>query len=76
MDRSRKSPVDGIIAKNGPTAYHICYSSSQFDEDLEKLMQNGYRVVLPPTAAAAFGNRKVVFLMHLSIGIVEIAEQD
>lgn len=75
LDKSRESPVDGVLTKNGPTAYHMCYSSSQFDDDLKQLVQDGYRVVIPPSPAIAFAGRRVVFLVHLSVGMIEIVEE-
>ncbi len=75
LDKGRESPVDRILSKNGPTAYHVCYRSSQFDEDIERMVQEGYRVVILPQEAIAFAGRRVAFLIHLSIGMIEILEE-
>lgn len=75
LDKNDGSPVDGILSKNGPIAYHICYRSLQFDEEIERLIQNGYRIVIPPARAVAFGGKRVVFLMDLFIGLIELVEE-
>lgn len=75
LDAGRESPVDGVLAKNGPAAYHVCYRSPQFEADIERMERDGYRVIVPPREAAAFEGRRVVFLMHLSVGLIEIVEE-
>ncbi len=72
---SEGSPVDGYLAKSGPMPYHICYKSSDLDGDIERLKANRFRVSVPPAPAIAFGNKRVVFMYSLSVGLIEIAEE-
>ena len=68
------SPVTELLARSGPTPYHLCYESDAFDADLERLQAGRYRLVLPPREAIALGGRRVAFLMHLSVGLIEVVE--
>ena len=40
------------------------------------LQKNGYKVIIEPAKAIAFDNRKVVFLMNLGLGLIEIVESE
>lgn len=75
LDRKQLSPVDKYLKEVGPTPYHICYQSERFDEELEDLQSKGFRIIIEPTKAIAFGGRRVAFLMQLGIGLFEIVEQ-
>lgn len=74
LQKNKESPVDAYLQKLGPTPYHICYRSHAFDEDLEKLRQQGFKVTIAPRPAKAFGGKRVVFLMNLHVGLIEVAE--
>lgn len=70
----KNSPVDEYLKKNGPVPYHICYRSENLEKAIRKLEQERYKVVVPPQKACAFGGKRVVFMMKLSIGLIEIVE--
>ena len=55
--------------------YHICYESAELEKDLEKLKSQGFKVILEPRTAVAFGERRVVFMMNLGFGLMEIVEK-
>ena len=74
LERSAPSPVDAYLSKIGPTAYHICYASENMEQDIALAQKQGFRVVIEPAPAVAFGGRRVAFLMDLACGLVEIAE--
>ena len=67
------SPVDSHLSKLGPTPYHICYRSDSIESDIERL-KGRFKVTVPPAPAVAFGNKRVVFLYSLSVGLIEIVE--
>ena len=69
MDKSEPSPVDIYLSNVGPAPYHICYKS-----EIETLKGEGFRVVIEPAEAVAFGGRRVVFMMNLGLGLMEIVE--
>ena len=43
IDKEKPSPVDTYISNVGPTAYHICYKSSDLEGDISELERQGFR---------------------------------
>lgn len=74
LDRSKTSPVDAYLRGGIGTPYHICYQSEDLDADVQNLQGLGYKVVLEPQSAVAFGSRRVMFLMSAGFGLMEIVE--
>jgi len=72
---SEGSPVDMQLSKIGPTPYHICYKSNDIESDIERLQANRFKVSIPLAPAIAFGNKRVVFMYSLSVGLIEIVEE-
>lgn len=66
--------VDGVLNKNGPTPYHICYEVADMEEAVGKLKENGWMVVREAEAAPAIGGASVVFLYNRHIGMIELVE--
>ena len=71
---SEGSPVDMYLSKIGPTPYHICYRSADIEADIAELQKNRFKVSNPLAPAIAFGNKRVVFMYSLSVGLIEIVE--
>ena len=76
LDKEKASPVDQYISGMSGIPYHICYSSNDFDKDIEVLKSHGYKVIIEPKPAIAFGGNRVVFLMNISLGLMEIVEKN
>lgn len=74
MDVAQPSPVDGVLKKSGNTPYHICYTSDAFDNDITDLQKKHFLLTIPPAPACAFGGKRVAFLYHIHIGLLEIVE--
>lgn len=74
LDKKAGSPVDQYLSNAVGTPYHICYESENFDEEIDELVKQGYKVVIEPRPAVAFGNRRVVFMMNIGFGLMEIVE--
>ena len=74
LDKNRESPVDQYLSNTIGTPYHICYESENFDAEVEELVKQGYKVVIEPRGAVAFGGRRVVFIMNIGFGLMEIVE--
>lgn len=70
-----KSPVVQILEKNGVTPYHICYSVDDLEEAIKSLRKLRYMVVSKPKPACAIENRRVAFLYHKDMGLIELVEQ-
>ena len=75
LDKKSESPVDQYLSNAVGTPYHICYESGNFDTELEELVKQGYKVVIEPRPAVAFGNRRVVFMVNIGFGLMEIVEE-
>lgn len=74
LDRKQESPVDKYLSNMIGTPYHICYISDDFDYEIERLKKQGYKVIIEPQSAVAFGGKRVVFVMNLGFGLMEIVE--
>lgn len=74
LSKEKKSPVDAHLSKTGPTPYHICYKTDNLEEEIERLKKEGFRVVVEPAKAVAFNNKKVVFMMNIGLGLIEVVE--
>ncbi len=74
LDPACKSPVDQYLSNTTGTPYHICYRSQDLDTEIEALKSQGFKVIIEPKSAVAFGGKRVVFLMNLGIGLMEIVE--
>lgn len=74
IDKMKESPVDNYLSKIGATAYHICYVSQDFEKDIADLTSKGFKIVIPAQEAIAFQNKRVIFMMNLAIGLIEIVE--
>lgn len=68
------SIVSGLIKKYKNCPYHLCYETTDFENDLAYLTANGYTSIDMPTPAPALHNRKVTFLMNPVIGMIELYE--
>lgn len=68
------SPVSSILKKTGPLPYHLCYISDNLEQDIAILEKQQFKVTVPPAPAIAFGGKRVVFMMHRHIGLIEVVE--
>lgn len=75
LDRKLESPVDQYLSNAVGIPYHICYQSENFNEEIEELERQGFKVVIEPKPAIAFGGRRVVFMMNIGFGLMEIVEK-
>lgn len=69
------SVVAGLIKtyKNAP--YHICYLCGDLEKESECLVSAGYFQIDAPMPAPALEGRRVCFLMHPQMGMVELLEE-
>lgn len=75
IDEEKESPVTKILQKNGPSLYHICYEVDSLEEAIKDLKSKRFVVVLNPTPAVAFNNRRISFLYNSHLGLIEILEK-
>ena len=74
LDKKQESPVDHYLSNAVGTPYHICYESDNLNAEIEELKTQGYKVVIEPRPAVAFGGQRVVFMMNIGVGLMEIVE--
>lgn len=72
--KNKKSPVDQFLSNAVGMPYHFCYQSERFDDEIGNLIVQGFKVVIEPKPALAFGGRRVVFMMNIGFGLMEIVE--
>lgn len=69
------SPVDSILEKNGPTAYHTCYIVAKIEEAVNEMKEIGFIQVSRLSPAVAFENRRVTFMYNSDVGLIELVEK-
>lgn len=72
---NNRSPVSEMLRKTGNQTYHLCYISSDLTNDMNQLKKRGYVVINDPVEAPAINNRKVTFMYHTNVGLIELVEQ-
>ena len=70
-----QSPVGKILGKVGSSLYHICYEVEDLEEAIDRLKKERFVVVVAPVTAVAFDGRKISFLYHPTVGLIELLER-
>lgn len=73
--RSQQSVVWDTAKKLGNTPYHICYLCDDIEETAERMREKRFTPASDILPAIACGNRRVCFLYHRAIGIIELLER-
>jgi len=71
----KTSPVSNILKKLGVSAYHFCYETTELQKTIEDLENQDFKILVEPVEAIAFNYRKISFLYHLDIGLIELLEK-
>ena len=69
------SVVAGILPRIGNSPYHICYVVDDLDAEVEHLRNERYVVSSEPAPAPACGGRRVCFMIHPYLGMIELLEK-
>lgn len=79
QDGTRIELVSGEIVNNflkeTHQLFHHCYEVENIHRSIERLTQNGAKIILPPKPAILFDNRNVCFL-STPFGIIELLEKE
>lgn len=67
------SPIANVLAAGGGT-YHLCYEADDLDAEGERLRSVGFVPVGAPCPAVAFGGRRIWFLFHPVLRLIELVE--
>ena len=68
------SPIKAILAKNGGSAYHLCFETSDIEGALRHAVQNGCMIVSNPAPATAFEGRRIAWIYTRSRQLFELVE--
>lgn len=71
----KQSVVYDLLKKLGNSPYHICYVVSNLDLSISELTSKGYVCFDEPHEAVALSNKRVVFLIHPYLGMIELLEE-
>jgi len=70
------SPIFKLLQKNGVTPYHVCYEVDSLEDSVGELRKMRYVATSVPVLAVAIDNRRVCFLYHKKIGLIELVESN
>ena len=68
------SPLAPLLSRYKNTPYHICYETEDLEASEKELAEAGYTVFQPAAPAPCIDGRRVEFLLHRSMGIIELLE--
>ena len=71
---SEDSPMYPLLKRYKNTPYHICYETEDLEGKIEELCRGGYTVFQAPAPAPCIEGRRVAFLLHTGMGIIELLE--
>ncbi len=71
---TQESVVYDLRKKMGNSPYHICYEVDNLDTAIEELQEQRFVVSQEPHEAVAIEGKRVCFLVHGQIGIIELVE--
>ncbi len=62
------------LIKKKNYAYHFAYKVKSIEKDINLLKKKGFKLIVNPTPAKAFNNKKVAFLKMKNSFIIELIE--
>ena len=71
---SEKSVVYDQLKRQGNTPYHICYEVDDLESTIEEYRSQKYVLMQPPAVAPAIDGRRVAFMFHRTVGMIELVE--
>jgi methylmalonyl-CoA/ethylmalonyl-CoA epimerase len=74
-DLDENGPTNQIINKVGTTFYHMCFEVEQMEQAIKDFRGKEYSLRRPPVAAAAFSGRRIAWMYHFHVGLVELLER-
>lgn len=70
------SPVSRTLQKQGGGVNHLCYEVHDLDGTLERMRAAGAFPTRSPQPAAAFGGRRITFVLTPDRALIELLESD
>lgn len=75
LDKGKKSPIDCYIEKKPYKMYHLAYTVSDLDAQIQILEKRKFLMVGEPRASACMEGKRAVFLFNRDMGILELVEE-
>jgi len=72
---TEESVVYDLRKRMGNSPYHICYEVADLDTAIRELQAQRFVVTQEPHEAVAIDGKRVCFLIHGQIGIIELVEE-
>ncbi len=69
------SPICNTLKKVGNSTYHVCYSVPDIDIAISELRVQRYMPLFKPVEAVAINNKRICYLMHPDVGLIELVER-
>ena len=69
------SPICKILKTSGVTPYHVCYSVADIDNAIAELRAKRFVLLFNPVPAVALNHKKISYLMHPHVGLIELIER-
>ena len=69
------SVVAGLLTRTGNSPYHVCYEVDDLDAEIERLRDARYVVSGASAPAPACGGRRVAFMIHPYLGMIELLQK-
>lgn len=69
-----KSPIVKILAKNGPTPYHICYAVDDIYSSIAELRKRKYIPLAKPIPGHGLDDALMVFMFKKEIGLIQLVQ--
>jgi methylmalonyl-CoA/ethylmalonyl-CoA epimerase len=64
-----------MLDKNGVCPYHVCYEADAFDAVIAGFRKHGFSLLFRPRPAVLFDGRRICYLYHKNMGLVELLER-
>lgn len=74
--QNKDSVVYNLMKKIGNNPYHICYLCNDLFEAIDDMRNQGFVKYDEPHEASAIKNKKVCFMIHPYLGMIELLEED
>lgn len=68
------SPVCKILAKNGPTPYHVCYAVDDINEAIKEMRARKFFPLAQPIPGHGLDDALMVFMFKKDVGLIQLAQ--
>lgn len=71
---AENNPLKSIVGSNRGGLYHLCYEVNGLEAELARCRRKGFMPLGRPVPAAAFGGRRIVFMLSPQRDLIELLE--